>query len=323
MCDRNIENNSGGDRQVENSYKLQVKPKGWQVGIVLVIGVLGVSMAAIFIRLTMTTAGRQDVCFSLFIAASRLLIASLILLPTWSRVKPTTITRSAYLYAIAAGICLGLHFATWITSLAFTSIAASTTLVTTNPIWVAILSRWWFKERLSKPAIVGIGVALAGGMLIAFSNNNISSSSNPLLGNILALLGAIMASLYLVLGGQAQRQGLKIGNYVAIAYTSAAIFLLPLPLLFGTSYFGYSREVYGYLLLMAVVSQLIGHTSFNWALRWISPTFIALSILFEPIVSSYLGLIVFAEIPSMLTIIGGAILLSGVSITAINRTTKN
>ncbi len=280
-------------------------------------------MSAIFVRLLMTTAGRQDVGFSLFIAASRLIIAAVILLPTWSKIKPETITPSASLLAIAAGICLGLHFATWITSLAFTSIAASTTLVTTNPIWVALLTRWWFQERLSRRATVGIGVALAGGMVIAFSNNNIDSSSNPLLGNILALLGAWMASLYLVLGGQAQRQGLRVNAYIAIAYTSAAVFLLPLPLLFSTGYLDYSRKVYLYLLLMAIISQLIGHTSFNWALRWISPTFIALSLLCEPVVSSYLGLIVFAEIPSLLTIVGGAILLSGVGITAINRSAKN
>lgn len=299
------------------------KPKAWQVGIVLVIGILGVSMAAIFIRLLMTATGRQDVGFSLFVAASRLIIAALILSPTWSKLEPATITPKASLSAIAAGICLGLHFATWITSLAYTSIAASTTLVTTNPIWVAILSRWWFQERLSRRGSIGIVVALAGGITIAFDNTNISSSSNPLLGNILALLGAWMASLYLVLGGRAQRQGLKTSNYIAIAYTSAAVFLLPLPLLFGTSYFGYSREVYFYLLLMAIVSQLIGHSSFNWALRWISPTFIALSILFEPIVSSYLGLIIFSEIPSLLTLLGGAILLTGVSITVVNRTKKN
>lgn len=280
-------------------------------------------MAAIFIRQTMATAERYDVGFSLFIAATRLIIASLILLPTWRKVELATITPKASLAATAAGICLGLHFATWITSLAFTSIAASTTLVTTNPIWVAILTRWWFKESLSRRTILSIGVALAGGMLVTFGSTEVGSSSNPLLGNILALFGSWMVSLYLVLGKQAQQQGLKIGNYIAIVYTSAAIFLLPLPLLFGTSYFGYSPEVYWYLLLMAIVSQLIGHTSFNWALRWISPTFIALSILFEPIVSSCLGLVVFAEIPSMLTIIGGAVLLGGVSITVINRTSDN
>ncbi|GAB4556216.1 MAG: DMT family transporter [Pleurocapsa sp.] len=293
-----------------------MQPKSWQIELVLIVGTIAVSMAAIFIRLSMEITGIQNVGFSLFLAASRLILSALILLPTWNKIKQVPVSKTALTYAIAAGICLGLHFATWITSLAFTSIAASTTLVTTNPIWVGLLSRWWLKEKLSQQAIVGIAIALTGGMLIALGDVNSSdNNSNPFLGDILALVGAMMASLYIVLGSQAQQKGLNITSYVAIAYSSAAVFLLPLPLFFQTSYLGYPSQVYLYILLMAIISQLLGHTSFNWAVRWISPTFISISLLFEPIVSSYLGWVIFSEMPSIWVFIGGSILLVGVAFT--------
>ena len=124
------------------------KPSKWLVSLVLIIGVMAVSAAAIFIRLCQETAGLREIGFSLFIAAARLSVAATILLPTYPNLTKIRVTRSAYYYATAAGVCLALHFATWISSLAFTSIAASTALVTTNPLWVALIAWVWWKERL-------------------------------------------------------------------------------------------------------------------------------------------------------------------------------
>lgn len=295
-----------------------MKPSGWQIFMVLVVGILGVSMSAILVRLSIAAMKMEgNIGFSLFLAASRLIISALILLPTWKNLKFTQITPKAYYYAIAAGICLAIHFATWITSLAFTSIAASTVLVTTNPIWVGFFSWWWFKEKLSKRAILGIAIAFLGGMVIAIADSSGISGKNydnPILGDALALFGAVMSSLYIIFGSQAQQQGLNIGNYIAIAYSTAAIFLLPLPFLYQTSYFGYSYQVYIYILLMAIVSQLIGHTSFNWAIRWISPTLISLSLLFEPIFASCLGAIAFSETIPLMVFWGGLMILIGTAI---------
>ena len=265
----------------------------------------------------MQTANNYTVGFSVFLAASRLIISAVILLPTGYKIKPNQVNTKAFYYAVIAGICLAGHFASWISSLAFTSIAASTTLVTTNPIWVGLLSRFFFQEKLSKLTIFGIGISFAGGFLIALNNGDINSGNNPLLGNGLALIGAIMASLYIMFGTQAQKLGLSIGNYITIAYSTAAIALFPLPFLFNIQYTGYSAAVYLYIALMAVISQLIGHTGFNWALRWLSPTFVTLSILFEPIISSILGAIVFQEIPSLAIFRGGLVLLLGVAIAVI------
>jgi drug/metabolite transporter (DMT)-like permease len=298
--------------------KTVARPKEWQVGLILFIGILAVSTAAIFIRLSTETAGVRGVRFSLFLAASRLIIAAIALLPAWRRLITTLVSPKAYYYATGAGLCLAAHFATWITSLSFTSIAASTTIVTTNPIWVSLLSWLWFKEKPTKFTIVGITVALAGGILIAFGDKGLGgSNSNPLLGDLLALVGAWMASLYLLLGREAQRRGLSIGSYVAVAYSTAAILLLPLPWVFGTGYLGYPKLVYLYVFLMAIFSQLVGHTSFNWAVRWIDPTFITLTLLFEPISSSFLGFVLFKEVPPALVLLGGLAILIGVAIAVV------
>jgi drug/metabolite transporter (DMT)-like permease len=295
--------------------KILKQPLPWQVGLVLVAGVFAVSTAAIFIRLAIASAGVRGVGFSLFLSASRLAIASLLLLPAWRNLKPSQLSPGALRYAAAAGICLAAHFATWITSLSFTSIAASTTLVTTNPVWVALLCWLWFKEKLTRLTVVGIGVAFVGGVLIALGDTGaVSAGNNPPLGNFLALVGAWMASLYFLLGREAQRRGLGIGSYVVVAYSTGALVLLPLPLIVGSNYVGYPVAVYAYILLMAVLSQVVGHTTLNWAVRWISPTLVTLAILFEPVGSSFFGYLIFNEVPGLLVLVGAGVLLSGVAI---------
>lgn len=290
-----------------------MSPSPWKIGLILTIGVLAVSTSAIFIRLSINAANVSGVEFSLFLAASRVIIASTVLLPTWRNLPQISVPRSAYYYAIAAGIALAGHFATWITSLSFTSIVASTTLVTTTPVWVSLISWLWFHEKLTKRTILGIIIALAGGMVITLGGDNASIKvSNSLLGNSLAILGAWTASFYLVWGQKAQKQGFRIGSYIAIVYTTAAIVLFPLPLFLGNGYLGYPNEVYIYVILMAVFSQLIGHTSFNWAVRWISPTLVTLAILFEPVGASFLGFLLLGEVPSLFVLGGAIILLIGV-----------
>jgi drug/metabolite transporter (DMT)-like permease len=300
--------------------KILKQPLPWQVGLVLVAGVFAVSTAAIFIRLAIASAGVRGVGFSLFLSASRLAIASLLLLPAWRNLKPSQLSPGALRYAAAAGICLAAHFATWITSLSFTSIAASTTLVTTNPVWVALLCWLWFKEKLTRLTVLGIGVAFVGGVLIALGDTGaVSAGNNPPLGNFLALVGAWMASLYFLLGREAQRRGLGIGSYVVVAYSTGALVLLPLPLIVGSNYVGYPVAVYAYILLMAVLSQVVGHTTLNWAVRWISPTLVTLAILFEPVGSSFLGYLIFNEVPGLLVLVGAGVLLSGVAIALAGR----
>ncbi|MEL4895958.1 DMT family transporter [Crocosphaera sp. Alani8] len=294
-------------------------PKTWQVTLILIVGILSVSSTAVFIRLALEASGKPGVEFSLFLAASRLIIASIILFPAWKTVVKNKVTNKAYYYAIVAGFSLAFHFVCWITSLSFTSIAASTTLVTTNPIWVALISWFWFKEKLKKVTILGIIISLSGGILIALGSNNTNNFySQPMLGNSLALMGAFFVSFYLIFGKISQEQGLKIGSYSIIVYTTAALLLFPLPFIFGSGYSNYPSSVYFYVFLIAIFSQLIGHTSINWSVRWLSPTLVTLGILFEPIGSSLLGFIIFQEVPSILVLIGAIIILFGVILTVIS-----
>lgn len=299
-------------------------PQLWQVTLILAIGIFSVSSTAIFIRLALQASGKLGLEFSLFLAASRLIIASMVLLPAWRTVVKNKANKKAYYYAIAAGFSLALHFVCWITSLSFTSIAASTTLVTTNPIWIALLSWFWFNEKLKKLTILGIIVALFGGILIALGGSDTNNSYNqPMLGNMLALMGAFFVSFYLIFGKISQQEGLNIGSYSVIVYTTAALLLFPLPFIVGSGYTNYPNSVYIYVLLMAIFSQLIGHTSINWSVRWLSPTLVTLGILFEPIGSSFFGFILFKEIPSNLVLIGATIILVGVTIAVISSQNKN
>ncbi len=208
--------------------KISPQPTGWQTAIVLTIGILSVSTAAILVRLATREAHLSTVGFSLVLAASRLVLASAVLLPAWQPIRRNPPTASAWRYAVAAGIALAAHFATWITSLSYTSIAASTTIVTTTSIWVALLSWRWFGEKPNREMWIGIAIALIGGLTIGWETGN-STGENPLLGNGLALIGAWTATLYLLLGREAQRQNLGVGSYSTIAYGVAAIVLFPLP----------------------------------------------------------------------------------------------
>lgn len=292
------------------------QPAQWQINIVLFFGIAGASSAAIWVRMANSVVTVDSrVGFSLFLAASRLILSALIVLPTWKQLSFAQINQKSFYYAIASGVTLALHFATWITSLAYTSIAASTVLVTTSPIWVGILSWWWYKEKLSRLKITGMVIALIGGMIIAIADSHTPNSySNALLGDLLAIVGAVMSSLYLIFGSQAQNQGLSINNYITISYSTAAILLFPLPLVYGSSYIGYNSPVYLYVLLMAVVSQVIGHTSLNWAVKWVSPALISLSLLFEPVLASFIAAILWQEIPSPNILLGGLIILLGIGV---------
>jgi drug/metabolite transporter (DMT)-like permease len=302
---------------MENSVSDQ--PPQWKIGLILTAGVLSASTAAIFVRLALEAVEVSSVGFSLVLAASRLTLAALFLLPAWRSFRTAQFQPNALGYSMAAGCCLAVHFASWVTSLSYTSVAASTALVTTNPVWVAILSWLWFGEKPSLGTSFGIAIALMGSLLIGLGSGG-SSVHNSLLGNLLAVAGSVAVSLYFLLGREAQRRGLGISSHIVLTYTTAALVLLPLPLLFGVGYAGYPSQVYLWIALMAVFPQLIGHTSFNWAVRWISPTLVTLTILAEPVGSGILALLFFQENPGVQVIFGAVVILVGVAIAALGAT---
>jgi len=294
-------------------------PTRWHITTILFVAVLSVSTSAVLVRFALQASTQAGIGLSLVLAASRLCFASIIVAPALRDIHQTTHQRHALVYSAIAGLLLAAHFASWISSLSFTSIAASTTLVTTNPIWVALISWFWFGDRLSRRTIAGIVVTITGSLVISLTGSNaLDGDHNPLLGNSLALIGSWSFSLYFLLGRVAQRQQLSLRHHTAIAYTVAAVTLVPLPLLLGHPYNSYPIEVYGYAALMAMIPQLIGHTSLNWSVNHVSPTIVTLVLLLEPIGASLLGYLAFKELPGYNVLIGAAIILLGVAIATLD-----
>ncbi|KKI98486.1 DMT family transporter [Prochlorothrix hollandica] len=319
-------------------------PPRWKTVLILTLGILAIATAPILIRVAMdsldtvpldtvpldplltppiappapggnpATPTPTKAALGLMLAASRLVLASAILSPNWRDFQAQQYPRQGLIYGLAAGICLAVHFATWISSLAYTSIAASTILVTTSPIWVALLSRLWLGERLGALTWGGIALALGGGVWVALADAPAAVAPQPLLGNALALMGSWSISLYLILGRLAQRQGLQVRHYTTGVYTIAALGLLPLPWLWGSGYGGYPTPVYVCLGLMTLFPQLVGHSSLNWAVRWVSPTLVTLAILGEPLGASLLGYWVFGEVPPLAVLAGSGLILGGIGV---------
>jgi drug/metabolite transporter (DMT)-like permease len=306
--------------------KVGGRPPAIALLLTVAVGVLAVSTAGVLTRFAMDAAGRFDGPFAVALAAGRLLIAALVLGPAWlelgrSRGRTSTL---AYGYAIAAGLLLALHFGCWMASLAYTTVAASTVLVTTNPIWIALIQWLTGQGRPAPRTWLGIAVALGGSAVLALGSGGAGASAiaaQPLLGNGLALIGAIAASGYLILGQRAQGAGLSVQGYAAIAYGTAAIALIPPALLGDVPLTAQPPAVYGWLVAMAVVPQVVGHTSLNWSMRWLSPALVALAILFEPVGASLLAWLWLGEVPSAATGLGAIAIGGGVLLATRDRAT--
>jgi len=274
--------------------------------LVLTIGVIAVSFAAIFIRLAEAP--------PLVIATYRLCLASLIIVPVaWvhSSNELRHLSRRTIMMALLSGAFLALHFGLWIASLSYTSVATSVMLVTTSPIFVAIASYLLFQEKLSRETILGIVISLIGSVLIGLGNWRLGA--NPLFGGILAFLGALAVAGYLLIGRRLRR---SIGflSYASLVYSSAAVLLLLSTLAFGYRLFGYSPTTYAMLALLAVVPQLIGHSAFNWSLRFLPATLITIAILGEPVGATILAFLILNEMPTLSEIGGGILILVGICI---------
>lgn len=277
--------------------------------LVLFAGVLVASTSAILTRYAQG-AGMP----SLTIAAGRLCLAALILTPlAWARVGPElrALDRRTLLMAAGSGAFLAVHFASWISSLAYTSVASSVALVSTNPLWVGVASLLIFRERLGWRTLAGIGATLLGTLLIALSDSVVSAQPNPALGNLLAVVGAITVSGYLLIGRDLRRH-MSVLAYIYVVYSTAAVILLCWVLLAGQPVLGFPPYVYLLLLGLALGPQLLGHTAFNYALSVLSATFVAVAILGEPIGSALLALLIFGETFAPLQLGGFALLMLGI-----------
>lgn len=273
----------------------------------LAAAVVAISFAAIFIRLA-----QAEGMPSLTIAVWRLTLAAAVMLPyAWHtrREEVRGLSRRELGLLAGAGAFLGLHFVTWITSLSHTTVASSVVLVTTGPVFVALGSWLLLGERPGLRTALGIGLALLGSVAISWSD--LGRGGSQWLGNLLAIAGAVMMAGYLMIGRRA-RASRSLVAYSGLVYALAALTLLLLAGLSGQPLLGFSPRAYLWVLLMALVSQLVGHSVLNWALRHISATYVAMVTMAEPIGSGILALLLFREAVPVSTVVGGALILAGI-----------
>jgi len=293
-------------------------------------GILFVSTASIFIRFAQAEAS------SIVIAAARLLIASMVLIPIALiryRQEWMGLSKSDLVKGGLSGLFLALHFATWITSLELTSVASSVVLVTTTPLWVAIFSPLVLKEPIRRSVLVGLLISIAGGVIVgignacgfqqgAFTCQAQVFSGQAMLGNFLALFGAWMAAGYMLMGRQLRKK-LSTISYTALVYGVAALILLVTVIIRVEPVFSYSGETYLWLLALGIFPQLFGHSLFNWALKYLSAAYVSLTLLGEPIGTIILAMIFLQESPTLLEGVGAGLILIGIVVGSVDRLRRN
>lgn len=274
--------------------------------LMIVVGVIGIAMSAIFVKYSQAPASVT--------AAYRLLWTVLLLTPAALgkkeyRKEIAHMGKKSILLSVFSGIFLAAHFALWFESLQHTSVASSTTIVCTEVIWVALGYCLFMRGRLSLPAVLAIGVAVVGSVLIAWSDSG--SEGGHLYGDILALIAAIVEAVYTLIGRKVRRNT-STTAYTYVVYVSCAATLLGVCLFQGENLFAYgiSAPVVG--LLLAVFSTILGHSVFSWCLKYFSPSFVSASKLCEPVVAAVMAGFLFGELPKPLQIAGGVLILGGV-----------
>ena len=271
---------------------------------VLAVGVVAVSFAAIFIRLADAPA--------LVIAAFRMSVAAVLLGPIVAvRYHPTltSMSRRDLLLLVGSGLALALHFAAWIASLEYTSVASSVVLVTASPVFVALGSHFLLHERVTRQVAAGIALGLVGVAVV--SGGDFTLGRRELLGDMLAVIGALAAGVYVLVGRELRRR-LAVLPYAWPVYSIAAVALLVVALASGHTFLGYSGATFGWLVLLALVPQLLGHTSLNWVLAHISATLVAVAVMAEPVIATLLALLILSETPPASSLAGGVLVLAGV-----------
>jgi drug/metabolite transporter (DMT)-like permease len=271
----------------------------------LLVSIVAVSTASILIRWSAAP--------PLAIASYRLLFATIILLPFYLRSGGLRRLRGSprrdVLTLMAVGVVLAMHFASWITSLSLTSVASSVLFVHVDPIFVAAVSHFVFKERIGRGTLLGIAVAFVGATIIAIGDAGVGEAN--LFGDLLALVGALMLGIY-ILAGRRLRQVLDLVSYVTPVYATSAVALTLGSLITGTNLAPYPPREYLLFLAIAVVPMIFGHTVYNWALKYVSAPVVSISLLGEPVGATILALLFLNEAPPALTLIGGAITLAGI-----------
>jgi len=273
--------------------------------IMILVGILGISLSAIFVKYADAP--------SAVTAAFRLLWTVALLTPVvfgkpavrreMKEIDPKLAALSAL-----SGLFLAIHFVLWFESLKHTTVASSTTIVCTEVIWVCLGFCLILKGKLEMKAVAAIAVTLVGSIMIAWSD---SGSGAQLYGDVLALLSAVAVGAYTLIG-RIVRSRVSTTVYTYLVYTACAAVLVVTCLAQGLSLFAYGPSALIVGLLLSLFSTILGHSIFSWCLKYFSPAFVSATKLCEPVVAAVFAAFLFGEIPTALQIFGSTLILGGV-----------
>lgn len=269
----------------------------------ILIGVVSLALSAIFVKLTTADSG--------VVAFYRMLFSILFMLPVFLlyRREVFLIRKRDWIFCIIAGVLLAFHFIFWFESLNYTSVASSTVLVTLQPVFAFVGTYFFFKETISLKLILSAAIAIIGSFIISWGDFKISGTA--LLGDMLALIGCVFITAYLLFGQEVRRR-LSLVTYTFIVYSVSTLTLFIYILIIGESFGPYSKSNWFWFLMLALIPNLLGHTLFNWSLKWVSTNVISVAVLFEPVGASVLAYYIFQEHLTSTQIIGGIVVMTGI-----------
>lgn len=301
-------------RQSQNAEPTRPPSVYWA----LFFGLVTFSFSPILVRLAAEAPGMA-------IATWRTLIAAAVLAPfafVNARSEIAAFTRRDLLLIGTAGVVLGLHFVTWIESLYHTTVASASVLVTTSPIFLAILGYLFLRERLSVPVTISIVLAVGGAAMLGLGDAGATGTAGaPLLGNSLALSSSLVFSVYLLFGRVVRRKTSWLA-YVFPLYAVTALTVFLMAVILGTPLVGYRAEFYLLCGAMALGPQVLGHGSFNYAIRYFPAALLGLISLVEPVGASIMAYFLFGEMPTLLSTTGMLVVLTAVSFAIVFRSRK-
>ena len=274
--------------------------------LIVLLGVVGISASAILVRWS-TAPSMVLVMYRMIVAVG--LLSPVVLLRCRDELK--ALKKKDWLMSAAAGCCLGLHFTFYFESVRTTSIAAAVVLSDTEVLFVALGSILLLRKKLSRQCWLAVGLAFVGAVMVALSGG--TGGESGLLGNIFALLSALLLALYTTIGAST-RQRMSNTAYTFVAYAFAAITVAVVAVASGTPLAGYGANNWLTALGMAVLCTLLGHSIFTWGLEYLPPAYISTVKLLEPVFAAVWGMLLFRESPTLLVVVGGINVIAGVFI---------
>jgi len=275
-----------------------------KAGIIVLLGVVGVSFSAIFVKFSTAP--------SAVLAFYRMLFSAVLLLPVvWLRYRDElrALTKENIVLCMISGFFLACHFACYFESIVQTSVASSTVLVDTEVFFVCIFSFLLFHEKSSRLGLCGIVITFLGSVVLALTDR--TASGNELFGDFLALCGAVFVCVYTMVGSRV-RKNVTTTLYTFLVYGTAAIVLFFYNVFCGQSLVGYGKENYLLGLLLCVFCTFLGHSIFNWGLKYLPAALISNMKLGEPVFATILAYFLFKQVPSVQQLIGGGFVLLGI-----------